>query len=101
MKEADKALARRALKQNRLTIDQVEQVRAEVDRTGRSFREICVGRGLLSAADFPDSSSKSIPPVYFVMLACSLIIFGGLLFSSWYQLHERSKKDDDLAVATT
>ena len=101
MKDADKALARRALEAKRLSIDQVEQVRAEVARTGRSFRDVCVGRGLLSAADFPDSSSKSIPPVYFVMLACSLIIFGGLLFSSWHQLQERSKKDDELAVATS
>lgn len=101
MNDADKALARKALEQKRLTIDQVEQVRAEVDRTGRSFREVCVGKGLLPAAEPSPPSAKKIPPMYMAMLACSLVIFTGLLFNSAVQLKERSRKDDDLAVATS
>jgi len=101
MNAEDKALARRALEAKRLTIDQVEQVRAEVARSGRSFREVCVGKGLLSGAEFIAPDSKKIPLIYLAMLACSLLIFGGLLISSAYQLKERSRKDDEMAVATS
>jgi len=101
MNDRDKAIARWALERKRLSIDQVEQIRAEVDKSGRSFRDVAVGRGMLSATDFLPPPPRKIPTVYFVLLACSLVIFAGLLAASAVQINERSKKDDELAVATS
>ena len=101
MNDQDKVFARRALERQRLSIEQVEQIRAEVDRTGRTFRDVAVGRGMLSAADLLPPPPRKIPPFYFVLLACSLVIFAGLLVASAVQINERSKKDDELAVATS
>lgn len=79
MKEQDKVIARWALQRKRLSIEQVEQIAAEAGKTGRSFKDVAVGRGLLSAQDFQAPPPRKIPAVYFVLMACSLLIFGGLL----------------------
>lgn len=99
MKELDKEIARWALKRHRLSIDQVEEIRAEIGRTGRSFRDIAVGRGLLSAEDFKPPPLK-LQPFYFALLACSVLIFGGLLAATLLKMGERTRKDDDLAIET-
>ncbi|MBI3857488.1 MAG: hypothetical protein HY293_17545 [Planctomycetes bacterium] len=98
MNDRDKAVARWALQRNRLTIDQVEQIRVEVDRSGRPFKDVAVGRGLLSASDFLPPPPKKIPPVYFVLLACSFVIFAGLLYASIHRARERTHKDEELAL---
>jgi len=59
MNEQDKAAARRALEQQRLTIEQVQELRAEVDRTGRSFEDVARARGLLLA---PPAPAAVLPP---------------------------------------
>jgi hypothetical protein len=100
MREQDKVLARWALQRKRLSIEQVEQIRAEGERSGRSFKDVALGRGLLSADDFKPPPPKRIPPVYFVLLVCSLVIFGSLLFATLYNLKERSRKDEDRALET-
>jgi tetratricopeptide (TPR) repeat protein len=79
MTDQDKAIARWALRRKRLSIDQVEQIRSECDRSGRSFQDIAVGRGLLAAEDF---QKPKTPPFYFVLIACSLLIFIGLLVAT-------------------
>ena len=89
MREQDKVFARWALKRKRLTIEQVEEIRAESGRTGRSFRDVAVGRGLLSAPDFQPPPPVKIPPV-----------FAGLLAATMIKMGERTKKDDDLALET-
>ena len=48
MTPEDKALARRAIEEKKLTIEQVQEIRAEVDRTGRSFQDVAAARGLLA-----------------------------------------------------
>jgi tetratricopeptide (TPR) repeat protein len=101
MNDRDKAFARLALQRNRLSIGQVEQIRAEVEKSGRSFRDVAVGCGLLSTTDLLPPAPREMPTVYFVLLACSLVIFAGLLIASALQIGERSKKDDALAVATS
>jgi tetratricopeptide (TPR) repeat protein len=98
MREQDKIIARWALQRKRLSIEQVEQIRIESDRSGRTFKDIAVGRGLLSADDFKPPPARKIPPVYFVLLACTLVIFGGLLFATLYRMQERTRKDEDLAL---
>jgi hypothetical protein len=120
MNDQDKAVAREALERKQLTIEQVEAIRAEVDRTGRSFREIAVTRGLLpkpeqrsSLLDLPWTSrgllwqalldlrkKSSIPPLYFGLLAGSFVIFSGLLIFTVVKLQERSRRDEDLVLET-
>ncbi len=102
MNDADKALARKALEQKWITIDEVEAIRAEVDRTGRTFREVATAKGKLKGKDVPaPRPAPKIPPMYLAMLAASFVIFTGLLISSTVQMSERSRKDDELAVATS
>jgi|SRR6185295_4653251 len=122
MNEQDKALARKALQENRLTIEQVEEIRAEVDRSGRSFKEVALQRGLLPAPPPPAAPKppppkaappppppppaissgprRNIPSLYLALLAASLVIFSGLLVSSVLKLKERSRQDDELALET-
>ncbi|HZE97903.1 MAG TPA: hypothetical protein VE981_12820 [Planctomycetota bacterium] len=101
MNEQDKAVARRALRDKRLSIDQVEQIKAEVERTGRPFREIAFGRGLLSAEDLKARPPKQMPTVYVALLAASLVIFMALLIATTAHLQERSRKDEELAVGSS
>jgi hypothetical protein len=122
MNDQDKAFAREALERKQLTIEQVEQIRAEVDRTGRSFRDVALSKGLPaepkpekqpSLLDLPGSprgllwqalfdlrKKSSIPPLYFGLLAGSFVIFSGLLVWTVVKLQERSQKDDDLVLET-
>ena len=99
MNESDKVLARRALEKKRLTIGQVEQLLAEAGRSGRSFRDVALGRGLLSAQDFEAAPPpKPMPTPYLLLLFASLMIFMGLLLATTWHLQERSKRDVELAV---
>jgi tetratricopeptide (TPR) repeat protein len=100
MREQDKSIARWALQRKRLSIDQVEQIAAEAGKTGRSFRDVAVGRGLLSAQDFKPPPPMTIQPFYVVLLVCSFLIFAGLLAATVIKMRERSSKDDDLAIDT-
>jgi tetratricopeptide (TPR) repeat protein len=119
MNEQDKTFARKALLGNRLTIEQVEQVRVEVDRSGRSFKDVAVERGFLAAplpapapaqipapppprppAPAPTGLHRRIPPLYLALLGGSFLIFSGLLISSVVKLRERSIQDDELALET-
>lgn len=110
MNEQDKAAARQALERKQLTIEQVEQIRAEVDRTGRSFREIAVSRGLLTEPKPPPSlvertfselkKSTRMSPLYLGLLAASFLIFSGLLLATLFKLQERSRKDEEHVLET-
>jgi len=104
MNDQDKAFARRAIEEKKLTIEQVEVIRAEVDRTGRSFQEVATARGLLKApapkAPPPPAAPRTppIPMLYQALLAASVVIFAGLLFATVTRMRERTRKDDDLAI---
>lgn len=100
MNDADKAVARRALEEKRLTIEQVEQVRAEVDRTGRPFQEVAAARGFLRAPSPPAPPAPKIPILYQALLAASALIFLGLLIATMSRMKERTRKDEDLAIET-
>lgn len=100
MNDQDKALARWALERKRLSIEQVEEIRAEADRTGRRFREIAVARGLLSAGDFRAAAPIRIPPLYLALLSGSLLIFAGLLTATLFKMRERTHRDEELALET-
>jgi len=102
MTEQDKAVARRAIEEKKLTIEQVETIRAEVDRTGRSFQEVATSRGLLKPAAPPPPAPRAtpVPMLYQALLAASVLIFSGLLIATLSRMRERTRKDDDLAIET-
>jgi len=103
MNDQDKAVARRAIEEKKLTIEQVEEIRAEVDRTGRSFEEVAARRGLLAprvpsaAAGPPPPPKKKIPLLYELLILATLLIVLGVPVSI-LRLRERSTKDVDLAL---
>ena len=106
----DKAAAREALERKQLTIEQVEEIRAEVDRTGRSFRDVASAKGLLTRPKPAPSpvqqaiaalvKSTRMSPLYLGLLAASFLIFAGLLLASLFKLQERSRKDEELVLET-
>jgi len=106
--DQDKAFARAALERKLLTIEQVEQVRVEVDRTGRPFEQVARERGFLpSAVPAPKPAmprtaqpARRIPVVYMALLAASFAIFTGLLIATVVKMRERSRQDEDLALET-
>jgi hypothetical protein len=98
MNDMDKAVARRAIEEKKLTIEQVEALRAEVDRTGKSFLEVAQARGLLAPPKPPAPRAPSVPILYQALLAASVLIFSGLLLATLSRMRERTKKDDDLAI---
>src|SRR5688572_20135629 len=110
MKEEDKAAAREALEKKQLTIEQVEQIRAEVDRTGRSFREVAVSKGLLTVPQPAPSPvrraiaelirNSRLSPLYLGLLAASFLIFAGLLIATLFKLQDRSRQDEELVLET-
>jgi len=101
MNESDKAFARRMLQEKRLGIDQVERIKAEVDRGGRSFRDVATGLGLLSEADVAPVPKPPLDPLYMALLGVSAIIFLALLILTITRAQERSAHDDEVAVATS
>lgn len=103
MNAADKLVARRALEQGRLTVEQVEALRAECDRTGRPFEAVAVERGLLAAGELRPAVPRKaprMPPAYAAMLGASLVIFAGLLVASLLKMRERTRQDEALALET-
>jgi hypothetical protein len=112
MNDQDKAVARRAIEDRKLTIEQVEEIRAEVDRTGRSFQDVARARGLLPPpppappppqpppAPPPARRATPVPMLYQALLAASVLIFSGLLIATLSRMRERTRKDDDLAIET-
>ncbi len=78
MNEDDRILAQRALSNGRLSRDQVEQVLAECGRSGRSFREVAVGRGLASPQDFEAPKQNQIPTAFVFLLFVGLMLVMGL-----------------------
>ncbi len=122
MNPEDKEFARRMLESKRLTIEQVEEIRAEAGRTGRSFRELAEARspapparasGWVSLSETPLTprgliwkalaelkNGTRFPPLYAALLGASFLIFAGLLIATVVKLRERSAKDDDLALET-
>jgi len=103
MNENDKAVARRAIEEKKLTIEQVEEIRVEVDRTGRSFQDVAASRGLLAqrvpsaALGPPPPPKQKIPLLYELLILATLLIVLGVPVSI-LRLRERSTKDVDLAL---
>jgi hypothetical protein len=103
MNEEDKAIARRAIEENRLTIEQVEEIRAVVDRTGRSFQDVAADRGLLALRASsplpapPDPPGRKVSLFYELLILATLLIVLGVPVSIW-RLIQTSKKDADLAI---
>ena len=95
MNDQDKAAARRALEEKKLTIEQVEQIRMEVDRTGRPFQEVAAAHGLVNVP----ARRRKIPLFYELLILATLLIVLGVPVS-FLRLFEKSKKDGDLAVET-
>jgi len=129
MNEQDKAFARKALEAKTLTIEQVQEIRTEVDRSGRSFEEIALAKGLIAPKPKPappppkaaaPPAPKPVPapapppakspldflggqklqPLYIVLLAASFLIFSGLLIATVVKMRERSRQDVELALET-
>ncbi len=112
MNDADKAFARKALESKLLTIEQVEVIRAEVDRSGRPFEEIAPKHGYRkpsppapsptpAAAPAPSRPAPKlkIPLLYEILIVVTLLIIVGVPVSIW-RLITSSKKDVELALET-
>lgn len=93
MSENDIILARRVLEKKRLSSDQIDQLMAECDRTGRPFRELALGRGLLSAQDFLVEPPKQVATAQILLLFAGLMLFMGLalLGTNYYQKRSHAR----------
>lgn len=119
MNDQEKAYLRRALEEKLLTIEQVDELRKEIERTGRPLMEVVSSgtrMGLLStppapavppAPATPPSSAKrpghfakaaKIPPLYAALLAASCLIFSGLLIATVVKMRANTAKDRELAI---
>jgi hypothetical protein len=103
MNEDDKVFARRALQEKRLTIEQVEEIRREVERSGRSFKDVAASRVPPKAptaspipAD-PAPRKRTIPLPYEILIVVTLLIVLGVPVSVW-RIIQTSKKDVELAL---
>jgi len=125
MNEQDKAAARRALEQHRLTIEQVQEIRAEVDRTGRPFEDVARARGLLPPAPAPAPAAvvaaapatvvrPLVPPPprpafrreprQMALLGAAALVLIALIASAvagFNQILERTAHDEELAVESS
>jgi hypothetical protein len=122
MNEQDKAAARRALEQQRLSIEQVQEIRAEVDRTGRSFEDVARSRGLLLAPPAPPPAAPAPAPVarplppptprppfrmeprQMALLGAAAVVLIALIVSAvagFNQILERTAHDQELAVESS
>lgn len=99
MNERERALVRRVLENKHLSSDQVEQLMAESSRTGRSVREIAIGRGLLSAMDFQVEAPKQVPTFTIVLIFAGLMVFMGLALLTTRSFQARSQARNALAKA--
>jgi hypothetical protein len=82
MSEQDQVFARRLLEKKRLSSAQVEQLLDEAARSGRSFRDVALGRGLVSAQDFQPIPPRQIPLPLLILLGAGLTLFAILLVNS-------------------
>src|SRR5579862_7563552 len=124
MNEQDKAAARRALEHGRLTIEQVQEIRAEVDRTGSPFEDVARARGLLAPpapppapavvpAPTPAARPPSPPPArprhpieprQLALFAAGGAVLIALVVSAvagFNQILERTAHDEELAVESS
>lgn len=90
MTEEDRILARRVLDKNRLSSDQVRQVLAECGRSGRSFRDVVLGRGLASVQDFLGDPPKELPTTQVLLLFAGLMILLAIALTVSRTVQERS-----------
>jgi hypothetical protein len=115
MNDQEKAYLRRALDEKLLTIEQVDELRKEIQRTGRPLMELVssgMRMGLLASPPdpsppprpaapvdaLPQSKAAKIPPLYAGLLAASCLIFSGLLIATVIKMRENTAKDQELAV---
>jgi tetratricopeptide (TPR) repeat protein len=100
----DRAAARRALEEGKLSIEEVAAILASCTKTGRSFDLEAAARGTTASPDAPlrpPQPRRGLPAWLFpVLLGGALVIFSGLLLASLSFLRERSERDDDLQEET-
>jgi len=97
--EQERNLVRRVLESKRLSSDQVDQLMAEGSRTGRSIREIAIGRGLLSAQDFQAQPPKQVATSTILFIFAGLMVFMGLALLTTRTFQARSQARDSLTKA--
>jgi len=115
MNDQEKAYLRRALEEKILTIEQVDELRKEIQRTGRPLMELVssgMRMGMPLPSPVPASPPRStapiavpqqpkaakIPPLYAALLAASCLIFSGLLVATVIKMRENTTKDRELAI---
>jgi cytochrome c-type biogenesis protein CcmH/NrfG len=99
MTPQDEAIAERALKLNRLSPLQVEQIQEEIGRTGRSFKEIAFGRGLLTPQDLQAIPAKQTPLPLMIALFIGLTAVAGGMVALSIRHQQSAHKDQSLAKA--
>ena len=99
MNEMNEILARRAIEANRLSRDQADQLLEEARRTGRSFRDIALGRGLLSAQDLEHRPPKKVETFKIVMMFGGLMAFMILVLAATRYFQEQRQARSELARA--
>lgn len=126
MNEQDKAAARRALEQQLLSIEEVQDIRAEVDRTGRSFEDVARSRGHVLTPPAPAPAAVAPPtpapvaqppappppkrppfrmePRQMALLCAAAVVLIALIISAvagFNQILEHTAHDQELAVESS
>src|SRR6185295_2040713 len=89
MNQDDKVMATRVLNAGKLTLDQVQQLIAEAGRSGRSFRDVAVGRGFLSPHDFDAPKPASLPTAQVMLVFVALMVLMGAALLVTKRVQER------------
>ena len=100
MTPEDRKLARKLMISNRLTIEQVTQLKEECEATGRPFGRLVVERGYLRESEAP--RPKPRPPgaghVFAWLLGGSAVVLVGLLIVSAFFIKAEWGEDEDAAA---
>jgi hypothetical protein len=91
MSENDRILAARLLDKKKLSEGQAQQLLEEAGRTGRSLKEIALGRGLVSAQDCVAEPAKQVPTAVVLLLFAGLMLLMGIALLVTRHFQERSQ----------
>ena len=102
LSEKDRNEAREVLTRKWLTIDQVTIVKEAMEKTGMSFREAVLAKGILTPSQLqqlgrrppPKETQKKTSSLYPILLltTVSMIIGGGIYLYTWYDSREKTQR---------
>ena len=101
MRPQDRELARRALEEGRITVDQVTSIRQECEKSGRPFADVALERGIKIAPAPKPRPPKAITPLSkigsrsdLLLLAGAIVVLTAILIVSGYRVASEWGQDD-------